>query len=394
MTIAYFDCFTGAAGDMIVASLLSAGASVQALRSELAKLKLGGVAVRFEPVTLGGLVCGQFSVDVDPHAKQPGRHLGDILELIDNAKLAPGAAQKAKRIFTRLGAAEAKVHGCDIQAVHFHEVGAADSIVDIVAAAVAMELLGIDKLFCSAIPLGSGTVTCQHGTLPVPAPATAELLIGAQTCPGPADCTGELTTPTAAAIFAELAEGFGLAPAMEISAIGYGAGTRRFANLPNALRVILGSPSSAGQGDTVIELAANVDDCTGEVLGAAIEKLIAAGCLDAWASPVFTKKSRPAWLLCALCNPADQAQTQRIIFTETTTLGIRRREVSRAKLTRSIETVETAFGPIRVKLGWLDGRAITASPEFADCQASADAHHVAVREVISAACQAQAGGAS
>jgi uncharacterized protein (TIGR00299 family) protein len=393
MTIAYFDCFTGAAGDMIVAGLLSAGASFPALENELAKLKLPWVDIRFEPVVLNGISCSRFSVVPDPQAQQPHRHLGDILELIDTAKLAPGAAERARRIFTRLAAAEAKVHSCDIQAVHFHEVGAVDSIVDIVGAAVAMELLGIDKLFCSAIPLGSGTLTCQHGTLPIPAPATAELLIGVQTCPGPAGCTGELTTPTAAAIFAELAEGFGPTPPMEISAVGYGAGTRRFADLPNALRVILGKPDPAGQVDSVVELAANIDDCTGEVLGATIEKLISSGCLDAWASPVFTKKSRPAWLLCALCKPADQAQAQRIIFTETTTLGIRARTSSRAKLSRTVETVETSFGPIRVKLGWLDGKAITVSPEFTDCQAGADAHHVPVGEVIAQARRLWQGGA-
>ena len=384
MTIAYFDCFTGAAGDMIVGTLLGAGADFENLRRELDKLKLDGYNVRAEAVTRRGISCSQFCVDIQAGEK-PCRHLSDIIEIIDSAGLAPRPAKRAKKIFTHLAQAEANVHGTDIEKIHFHEVGAIDSIVDIIAAMVALEQLGIDKIFCSPVPLGKGTLTCEHGVLPVPAPATAELLIGAKTSPGPAECEGELTTPTAAAFFAALAEGFGPPPEMEITSIGYGAGTREFGELPNVLRVIIGQPSQAGTTDTIIELSANLDDCTGEVLGATIEKLITAGCVDAWATPVFTKKSRPAWTLSALASPANIAEAERIIFTETTTLGIRKRECSRTKLDRSFETIETPFGPIRTKIGRLAGRVVTASPEFADCQAAAESHHVPVREVLAAA---------
>ncbi len=381
MAIAYFDCFTGAAGDMIVGALLAAGADFENLRTELGKLKVGGFEIRSETLSRRGITCSQFCVDVQPGEK-PHRHLSNIIEIIDSAGLAPRVADRAKRAFNRLAEAEAKVHNIDIGKVHFHEVGAVDSIVDIIGSAIAMEQLGIDKVFCSPVPLGRGTVKCEHGILPVPAPATAELLIGAETCPGPAECEGELTTPTAAAFFTALADGFGQPPEMKIETIGYGAGTREFGPLPNVLRVLIGQPSQAGTADTVIELAANIDDCTGEILGAVIEKLITAGCVDAWATPAFTKKSRPAWMLSALSSPANVAEAERIIFTETTTLGIRKRQCSRAKLERTIETVETSFGPIRIKLGILAGRVVTASPEFADCQAAAESHHVPIREVI------------
>ncbi len=382
MTIAYFDCFSGAGGDMIVGALLDAGVDFQAFQTELAKLKLDGFSIRSETVLRGGMAGRKFHVDVAP-GESPTRCLPDILEIIDSAGLAPRPAERARKIFTRLAKAEAHVHGIDVDKVHFHEVGAVDSIVDIVGATVAMEMLTIERVYCSPIPLGSGTVTCQHGQIPVPAPATARLLLGAKTYPGSGE--GELTTPTAAAVLTTLAERFGPPPEMELLAVGYGAGTRQTDSLPNLLRVYIGRESDAGSVDSVVELAANIDDCTGEVIGSTIEKLLAGGCLDAWAAPVFTKKSRPAWTLFALCRPCDVEEAERMLFVETTTFGVRRRVCNRSKLQRTFETVETPYGSVRVKIGRLEGRVVTSCPEFNDCLSAADAHHVPVREVIDSA---------
>jgi uncharacterized protein (TIGR00299 family) protein len=258
-----------------------------------------------------------------------------------------------------------------------------DSIVDVVAACIALELLGVDRVLCSAIPLGSGTVKTEHGVLPIPAPATAELLKGAKTFDN--GVVGEATTPTAAAVLTTLAESFGPPPTMTVSAVGYGAGTRDGGPLPNLLRVLIGEAHDMGSVDSVVELSANIDDCTGEVIGAAIQKLLAAGCLDAWATPIYMKKSRPAWLLSVLCMPSDAQAAEEILFTETTTFGVRRRTCERTKLQRHPATVETPYGPIRVKVGLLNGRTLSASPEFADCAAAAESHHVPVREVLLAA---------
>jgi uncharacterized protein (TIGR00299 family) protein len=327
----------------------------------------------------------RFCVEVAAKSKQD-RNLADILALIDRAALPPRAAQRAKAIFTRLAEAEAKVHRIDVQEVHFHEVGAVDSIVDIVGAAVALELLGVHTVYCSPIPTGSGTLTCSHGPMPIPAPATAELLIGVPV--RPAEVAGEATTPTAAAVLTALAESYGPLPAMQVSAVGWGAGTREGGALPNLLRVFLGQPAEAGSVDSVVELATNIDDCSGEVLGAAIEALLAAGALDAWATAAVMKKSRPAWVLSVLCSPADAAAMEDILFAQTTTFGVRRSTWTRAKLLRRHETVQTPYGAVRVKLGRRGDRDVTASPEFDDCLAAAKAHGVPVREVLAAALEA------
>ena len=382
MTTAYFDCFAGAGGDMIVAALLDAGADLAALAVEIDKLGLAGVHLTAEKVRRSGLTGLHFQV----HAPTEGhahRGLNDILEIIDAAGLAPRAADRARRIFTRLGEAEAKVHRIAIDKVHFHEVGAIDSIVDIVAACVAMELLDVEQVLCSPIAVGGGTIVCAHGRLPAPAPATAELLVGAEI--RQTDIQGEATTPTAAAILTTLAESCGPLPAMAVSAVGWGAGTREAGPLPNLLRVFIGQDDPEGQADSVVELSANLDDCTGETIGAAIGRLLAAGCLDAWATPIVMKKSRPAWMLSVLCSPADAGEAERILFSETTTFGVRRRPCRRSKLLRSYQTVETPYGPVRVKIGRLDGQTMTASPEFEDCRQAAETHHVSVKEVLAAA---------
>jgi len=388
MAVAYFDSFAGSGGDMIVASLIDAGASLDAVRARIARLHLHGVRLSAEPVRRGGIAGLQFHV----HEESAGsgehhahRHLADILGLIDGAGLADRVADRARRIFTRLAEAEAKVHGIGVEAVHFHEVGAVDSIVDVVAACVALELLDIDAVSCSPIPVGRGTIECEHGRMPAPSPATSELLVGAATrrC----DISAEVTTPTAAAVLTTLTESFGPLPPMQIASIGWGAGTRDSGPLPNLLRVFIGTPGE-GAADAVVELSANVDDCTGETIGAAIERLLAAGCLDAWAVPAVMKKSRPAWMLCALCEPGAAGEAERIVFAETTTFGIRRRFCQRTKLLRDHQTVETPYGPIRMKVGRRDGSVVTAAAEFEDSRRAAEAHGVSVREVQAAAATA------
>ncbi len=381
MSLCYFDCFAGAAGDMIVAALVDAGADPGALIKHIQRLDLGHFTARFEQESRRGIMARRFYVDAPDD--QPHRHLSDILEIISRADLPPRVTRRATRAFEHLGRAEAQVHGIPLEKVHFHEVGAVDSIVDIVAAAVALELLGIDEVFCSPIPVGSGTVECDHGTLPVPAPATALLLKDASIYAGPVP--GEAVTPTAAALLTTLAETQGPAPKMTLATVGYGAGSREGGDVPNVLRVLVGQGDDVGTVDGLVELAANIDDATGEILGATLEKLLTAGCLDAWAQPAVAKKSRPAWVLTALCGQADVAAMERLIFTETTTFGIRRRPCTRSKLARQFETVETPFGPVRMKLGTLGEQIVTASPEFVDCRAAAEAHGVAVRTVMDAA---------
>ena len=382
MALAYFDCFAGAGGDMIAAALIDAGCDWEALKGQIANLGLDNCSTSIQSVHRGGIGATQFIVEADAKA-QPRRGLSDIIALIEAADLAPRVVARAKAVFTRLGQAEAKVHKTDIENIHFHEVGAADTIVDVVAACAAVEVMGIESVYCSAIPLGSGSVQCDHGELPVPAPATAELLTGAKTTAG-CGC-GELTTPTAAAVLTTLAEDFGPPPAMKLTAVGYGAGTKDQGPLPNLLRVLIGEGDEAGQLDAVVELAANLDDCTGEVIGATIEKLLAAGCLDAWAAPIVMKKSRPGWTLSALCSACDVEAAERIILTETTTFGVRRQRSRRTKLIRRFESVETPYGPIRIKIGSVGRREVSVSPEFADCLAAAEAHGAPVKEVIAAA---------
>ena len=382
MTLAYFDCFAGAAGDMIVAALLDAGADLSAIESAVCGLGIDGVTLTADTVRRNGLAGTLFCVKVDG-TSQPQRHLSDILSLIDAAGLPGQAGPRAKAVFNKLAEAEAAVHQTDVHSVHFHEVGAVDSIVDVVAACVALEQLGVERVLCSPMTVGSGTVRCEHGVLPAPAPATARLLVGAATVAG--DIDGEATTPTAAALLTTLAESFGPLPAMTVSAVGYGAGTRETGKLPNLLRVFLGQASDDASADAVVELSANIDDCTGEVIGAAVERLLSAGALDAWAAPIYMKRSRPAWMLSAICRPVDAGEMQRLILTETTTFGVRRRLCSRSMLQRRHRTVETAYGPIRVKVGMLGERALTVAPEFADCLAAAEAHNSPVKAVQMAA---------
>lgn len=382
MTVAYFDCFNGAAGDMIVASLIDAGADESTLREGLSSLAVAGYTLKIEKIRKQGFAATRFLVELDTTAPQPHRHLADVVEIIRSGHLPDRVRQNSIEVFERLAKAEAQVHGTSVDKVHFHEVGAVDAIIDVVGAMLALQTLGVERVVCSPIPVGSGTVTCAHGVMPIPAPATAELLQGVPLAE--TDETGELITPTGAAVLTTLADEFGSLPAMSVSAIGYGAGTRDGASVPNLLRVFLGATSDSDDADSVTVLETNLDDASGEIVGYTIERALQMGALDAYAVPIQMKKSRPGFVLTVICESARVSAMEGILFRETPTLGIRRRTMQRTKLKRRIETVDTAFGVIRIKVGQREGTT-TASPEYEDCRAAAVKHDVALREVIEAA---------
>ncbi len=366
---------------MIVAALLDAGADAERLRRDLAALPLEGYALDISKIKKQGFAATRFVVRLEARA-QPHRHLKDVLHILEHAKLSESIKERASRVFMRLAVAEAAVHGTTTDKVHFHEVGAVDAIIDVVAALLALEQLAIETVICSPVPVGSGTVRCEHGVMPVPAPAVAELLKGVPLAA--TDETGELTTPTGAALLTSLARSYGPCPEMTPRAVGYGAGTRDGQRRPNFLRVLVGEATTDGATDEVVVLEANLDDTTPEVIGYCLERLLAEGALDAYAVPIQMKKSRAAVLLTALC-PADRAeQMEHLMLMETTTFGVRRHIARRSKLARRHESVSTPFGPVRMKVG--TGRGVlTAAPEFEDCRALAAAHGVALREVMIAA---------
>jgi len=385
MTTAYFDCFGGAAGDMILGALLDAGLPLASLRASLEPLGLTGYALSAEKARRGSVAGTNFQVKLEAHpaGHGHGRHLGDIFALLDQADLPERADSRARKIFRRLAEAEAHVHGIDVEAVHFHEVGAVDSIVDIAGTVIGLEHLGVDRVLCSPVPLGSGSVTCAHGVMPVPAPATAELMKDGAIAPS--DFPAELCTPTAAAILTTLAEAFTTLPAMTVRAIGYGAGDRDDPGRLNLLRVFLGEEGEAAGADTVVELAANIDDSPGQLLGAVTEMLLAAGALDAWTAPITMKRSRPAVQVGVLCREADAERLETILLSETTTIGVRRHTCRRRCLDRRHVTVETPYGPIRVKVSGDGQREYSATAEFEDCIRAAERHHVPIKEVQLAA---------
>ncbi|MCA9254401.1 MAG: nickel pincer cofactor biosynthesis protein LarC, partial [Phycisphaerales bacterium] len=379
----YFDCFSGAAGDMILGALIAAGADRGALRDRIAGLRIDGFDLTIEDVRKQGFSAIKVGVSWTPdHAH---RHLHHIQKIIDASSLSDSVKRTSMAIFTRLAEAEARVHGTTIEKVHFHEVGAVDAIVDIVGTAIALELLNVDRVVCSPLPLGSGTVKCDHGIMPVPAPATAELIKGVPIAS--CDETGELLTPTGAAILTTIADSFGPIPEMRITSIGFGAGTRDGASRPNVLRVLWGEQSApfAVERDEIAVLETHMDDCTGEEVGRVIARLLEAGALDAFCQPIVMKKGRPGVMLTAIAPIELEAPCTRIMLRETTTFGVRRRLSMRSTLARRIESVETPYGPIRVKLGLEEDRVIRVAPEYDDCDRAARTHDVALRDVMDAA---------
>ncbi len=380
MRIAYFDCFSGVSGDMTLGALVDAGVDGAAIRAGVAGLGLD-FELSFETVRRGGFRATHARV-IAP-VEKAHRHLHHIEAMLDRAGLPPRQDELARRIFLRLGEAEAKAHGIELKKVHFHEVGAVDSIVDIVGAAIGLDLLGVDRIEASALPPGRGSVKADHGRMPLPAPATAELLRGIPLAESTADF--EQTTPTGAAILATVAESFGPLPAMTTEVIGLGAGTMDPPGLANVVRLFVGHANVPAASDRVWVLETNLDDLPGEVVGYATTRLLAAGALDAFVTPILMKKNRPGQMISVLCDEAAIPAMEEILFRETTTLGVRRYPVSRHKLQRKAARVESRFGPIVGKLGWLEGRPVQFSPEYDDCSRIATERGVPLRDVYQAA---------
>jgi uncharacterized protein (TIGR00299 family) protein len=393
MAMMYVDAFAGVSGDMLLGALLDAGLPEQSLRDSLGRLPLEGYTLEVRRENRLGLAATRAEVRVTEESHHD-RHLSDIEGILDGADLPGRAGAWAKAVFRRLAEAEAKVHGRTPEEVHFHEVGAVDSIVDIAGVCAGLALLGVDEVQAGPVPLGSGYVDMAHGRLPVPAPAVVELMRGVpvRACDEP----GELTTPTGAAILVALAERFGPMPAMVVEAAGYGAGARQGPRMPNVVRVVLGrrceEGAGEGQADEVWLLEANLDDATGETLGAASGALLEAGALDVWLTPVTMKKGRPGVVLACLADDARRGAVEDVIFRQTTTFGVRRTRVERTKLQRQHVEVGTPFGSVRVKVGRRGGKVVTALPEYEDCLRLAQEHRVAFREVYEAARSAWKGG--
>jgi pyridinium-3,5-bisthiocarboxylic acid mononucleotide nickel chelatase len=386
MKLAYFDCFSGISGDMVLGALVDAGLDIRQLESELRKLHLDGWSISAERVKRKAISATK--VHVEAGHSHHHRHLSDILKMIDSASLAPRAAETARKIFQRLGEAEAKVHNIPIEKVHFHEVGALDSIIDIVGSAIGFDLLDITEFSCSSLDVGSGRVQTEHGILPVPAPATAELLRGAPTFSS--GIQRELVTPTGAAIATTLSTSYGKIPALQLAAVGYGAGSADLAEQANVLRILIGESvaqeiSAASSESIVSVIETNLDDMSPQIYGYFVDRALAAGALDVSSTPVQMKKNRPGQLVTILCEVSNRSRLIDLIFHETTTIGVRTYEVHRQTLNRETVPVETPLGQIRMKISRLNGSILNAAPEYEDCQRIAAQKNVPLKQVLSTA---------
>jgi len=368
MRIAYFDCFSGISGDMTIGALIDAGLNFDELGAQLAMLRVPGYELAIEKVTKHGIAGTKFHVYVHEPGTQH-RRLRDIEAILRGSGLPPHIQDRTLAVFTRLAEAEATVHRTPLDQVHFHEVGAIDSIVDITGAVIALDLLEIQRVLASAVNVGAGFIRAAHGLIPVPGPATAELLRGAPTYARGTD--GELTTPTGAALLATLAESFGPPPYLRVDHIGYGAGTKDLPQAPNLLRVLLGEDGKQGDADIITVLEANLDDMNPEWFEYAQEQLFVHGALDVFYTPIFMKKNRPATKLTVLCESGAVDTIVDTLFQHTSTFGVRTYEVRRRKLQRYSQTVDTPFGPIAVKVGQWGGRVVQISPEYESCRQAA-----------------------
>lgn len=379
MRIAYFDCFAGISGDMTLGALLDAGADEAQFRRELGKLRGIEFDLRVSNVLRNGIQATD--VQVLTSDEHPHRGLKDISDIISSSGLSEPVKARAADIFRRLAEAEAAVHGTSSEEVRFHEVGAVDAIVDIVGAAIGIELLGIERILCSPLPMGRGFVETAHGKIPLPAPAALELLKDVPIYS--AGIEGELVTPTGAAIVRTLASGFGDMPSMSVQAIGCGAGKTEFP-FPNVLRILVGEASAEAAlpaTDRVSVVETNIDDMNPEFYDLIFDRLFKAGALDVYLTPVYMKKNRPATLLSVVCPIERTDDIAHTILAETTTFGVRISRAYRRCLERRWETVTTSFGEVRMKVGFIQGTQIAASPEYEDCRKAAEAHGVPVRQV-------------
>lgn len=380
MRIAYLDCASGISGDMTLGALVDAGVPLEIIQRGIDSLGLPSCRLVTQDVKKKGFRAVQLTVEHEPeHAH---RHLHHITKMIDGSQLSPRQQELAKRIFTRLGEAEAKVHGTTIEKVHFHEVGAVDSIADIVGCAIGFDQLDVQRVVCSPVPTGTGFVEIAHGRCSVPAPATGELLRGAPLAAS--NVEAELTTPTGAAIVSAMVDQFGPLPAMTIERIGYGAGQRDLESQANLLRLLVGETSDELPGDTVWVLETNLDDISGEQIGHCLEKLSAAGALDVFTTAIGMKKNRPGVMVSVLCHGQDAPTLEEILFRETTTLGVRRSSASRHVLPRRCVEVETPWGKVAGKIAQLPDGSNRFSPEYEACRRVAEANKLPLQTVYDA----------
>lgn len=382
VVIAYFDCFAGISGDMALGALLDAGTPLDKLLSGLRTLPLRGWDLKVERVRKGTIMATSVSVIADEH--HPERRFSDIERIIASSELPESVKEQSINVFRLLAQVEAKVHGISVDEVHFHEVGAVDSIVDIVGVVYALNLLGVREVFTSSLPFSRGRIRTAHGELPVPAPAVAELLCGVPTYP--IDIDAELVTPTGAALLKGLAKSFGVPPPFTPQKVGYGAGKKNLP-FPNLLRVIVGEMADEVNLErerlTVVET--NLDDMTGELAGFVMERLFEAGARDVWITPTQMKKNRPAIVLSVLCDSSSLPAVIQILLRETTTLGVRVHEVERICLQREFLEVETLYGAVKVKVAKLGKEIVNISPEYEDCQKIALEQKVPLKEVMASA---------
>jgi uncharacterized protein (TIGR00299 family) protein len=390
MRTLYFDCFAGASGDMILGALASAGADTGLLLDQLKLLSVANYEVDFSTVDRSGISATR--ANVRTAEEQAHRHLSGILKIINDSGLSEAVRERAARIFTRLAEAEARVHNMPVEHIHFHEVGALDAIIDVVGACVCFELLGIERFVSSGLHVGSGMVSMAHGRFPVPPPAVAELLKGAPVYSS--DIKGELVTPTGAAIISTVCEEYGPLPRMRVDATGYGAGTREYENFPNVLRVLIGEDEASAHAATderLLMIETNVDDMSPQVFGYLMDQAFERGALDCYYTPVQMKKNRPGVLISILCRPSEREALSELLFSETTTLGLRCYEVLRRALARESVQVSTPYGIIEMKLARLNGKVVKAMPEYEQCREAARAAGIPLREVEEAARAAFAG---
>jgi uncharacterized protein (TIGR00299 family) protein len=382
--LAYLDCACGISGDMTLGALVDAGVKIDDLNAVVASLGLTNCRLEAEEVKRRGFRAVKVNVTYPP--ERAHRNLRQILALIDAGRLSERQKDTARKIFIRLAEAEARVHGADVDQIHFHELGAVDAIADVVCAAAGFDLLGVERITASPVPTGQGTIKIAHGQCSIPAPATAELLKGVPLAES--DIRGELTTPTGAAILSVLAEDFGPPPPMIIRQIGCGAGSNDWTERSNILRILLGESANIEEfahGEQICQLETNLDDISGEMIGYCIERLWDAGALDVYTAPIGMKKNRPGVMLCALCRPTEADRLERIMFQETATLGVRRLMLDRRVLARQPHAVETVWGPVQGKIGRLGEDDVRFSPEFEACRRIALEHDLPIADVYKAA---------
>ena len=383
MKIAYFDCFSGISGDMTVGALLDAGLKIETLEKELKKLGLSGYQLEVNKVVKKGISATQFKVKIKEEGVE--RRFKDILTILEESKLDEEIKKETKKIFFNIAQAESKIHQKDIDRIHFHEIGGLDSVIDITSVVIGIKTLGIEEIYSSALPVGKGFVKCAHGVIPVPAPATLELLKNIPTYSGGIE--SEMITPTGAAIIGTLANSFGERPLMKIERIGYGAGEKEF-SIPNLLRVSIGEKILKDENlkdsyvsDEAVLIETNIDDMSPEFYDYIIDKLFTQGALDVFLTPIQMKKNRPAHMLSVIGYEQDLKGILEVLFSESTTLGVRIREIKRLRLAQQNFIAETKYGKIRIKVGIFKGEIKNIAPEYEDCKKMAKQHQIPLKEV-------------